>query len=95
MIFYLDNEDKFHIYYSRSAIIFVYYSQALNKPMKTKTRWVNKNIFSDDHIFGIIEYLKSDKDSDKRIGIGFLEQTLKVKISGEIIGYSDGRKTVV
>lgn len=89
MIFYLENGDKFHLYTTETDVIFVHFSDAVIKPLLTSTRWFGKNMFINEHMKKIIEFLKSNRQSDRNIGKAILEQTLKVNIHGTVIGWDE------
>lgn len=65
------------------------YSDVTGGPKLTDTRWKLIKKFEVGHIEKILTYLKSDRKGDKEIGRKFLEDTMKVRIIGEIIGYND------
>lgn len=90
MIFYLENDAKFHLYYSNYEVIYIEYVDAIQAPMITTVRWINKLAFKNEHIETIVEYLKSDSDTDKDIGKSLLEETMKIKIYGRIVGHYEG-----
>lgn len=89
MIFYLENGDKFHLYVTQVEVIYVHFSDALDKHSTTSTRWIGKNAFKEDHMLRIIDFLKSDREGDKAIGKSFLEQTLSINIVGKIVGHGE------
>ncbi len=90
MIFYLEHGDKFHIFYNNEEVIFVHFSTVLNAPTKSAVRWFGKTMFKNEHMKKIISFMQSEQQSDRNIGKAILEQTLKVRIIGEIIGWEDG-----
>ena len=87
MIFYLNNRNKFHLYFNSQEVIFILYEEAIEGPMKTSTRWVNKNMFKSGHMTTVVELLKSKHQGDRNIGLQMLEQTLKTSINGEVEGH--------
>ena len=87
MIFYLNNDCKFHLYFNAQQVIFVMYDSSLEGPMKTSTRWLHKETFDLDHMRNIIDLLKSNSRGDKNVGVKVLEQTLNVSINGEVEGH--------
>ncbi len=90
MVFYVENDNKFHLYYSSSDIIFVMYEDAIQHPHITQVRWKAKLAFNDDHIENIINKLKSPEKEVRETGKRMLEQSLNVKIYGEVVGHYEG-----
>lgn len=90
MIFYLENSAKFHIYYNNNEVIYIEYEDALLAPKITTVRWMQKSAFKNEHIEVIVKYLTSKEDTDRDIGKKLLEETLKLKIYGDIVGHYEG-----
>jgi hypothetical protein len=87
MIYYLDNDDKFILYDSPQDIIFCHYCSTLERATTRDMRWIDKSAFSRDHMDKIHKYLQSDDEGNRNIGKTIVEQTLKVIINGQVIGY--------
>lgn len=87
MIFYLDGNKKFHLYTSASDIIFMHYNDDIIKPAVTQVRWKTRAAFTNNHIESIIEKLKGDCETARALGVRMLEQSLKVKIYGRVVGH--------
>lgn len=90
MIVYLDGNKKFHLYSSASDVIFMHYNDSILEPAVTQVRWKSRTAFTNNHIEQIIEKLKSDDEVVKALGVKMLEQSLKVKIYGRVVGYYEG-----
>ena len=71
-------------------VIFMEYEDALRAPKITNIRWMRKNVGNNNHFANILTLLSSDKEGDPENGISLLEQTLKVKIHGRVVGYYEG-----
>jgi len=89
MIFYLDNNNKFHLYDTPSEVLFVYYENAIINPVSNSVRWKHKDKFKDLQMKEIVAFLKSKAESDRYLGKRFLEEALAVTIPGNIIGHTD------
>lgn len=87
MIFYLDGNKKFHLYSSASDVIFMKYDDNILQPAVTQVRWKSRTAFTNNHIEQIIEKLKSEDEKVKELGLKMLEQSLKVRIDGRIVGH--------
>jgi len=90
MIFYLENNAKFLIYYNNYEVIYVEYLDTISAPMLSTVRWINKLAFKTDHIENIINHLKSEEDANRDIGKALLEETMKIKIYGRVVGHYEG-----
>ena len=90
MIVYLENECKFHLMVYEQDVIFMEYEDALRAPKITNIRWMRKNINNDNHFSKIINFLASDAQGDAAKGITLLEDTLKIKIHGRVVGHYEG-----
>ncbi len=90
MIFYLEDDKKFHLYYSNSDIIFLMYEDGIQYPHITQVRWTAKLAFEDEHIENIVNKLKSEDPELRKTGKRMLEQSLNVKIYGEVVGHYEG-----
>lgn len=91
MIFYLENEMKFHLYYDNANIIFLLYSNGIHDPKVEQRRWRDR-IFGDesDHLPRIVDRLRSEDEEDRELGKKMLEQSLNVRINGRIVGHYEG-----
>ena len=92
MIFFLDNGDKFILYLGHVDVVFAIFSGITDKPLKQSVRWHSINIFDDGHIKDIYKYLKSEDENTKKIGKAFLEETLKVRIHGNISHHIESKR---
>jgi len=90
MIVYLENECKFHLMVYEQDVIFMEYEDALQAPKITNIRWMRKSIDKNSHFAKILSLLSSDEEGKAAIGIMLLEDTLKVKINGRVVGYYEG-----
>ena len=91
MIYYLENGDMFLLNYIDRLIIFVYHSSVTRNVLNTQTRWKFIQSLNSEHIDNIVKYLQSNQIKDNRIGIAILQDTLKVQIHGDIVGYAELR----
>jgi len=93
MIYYLDNGDKFLFYYTNHEVIFIPFCSVTGKIVKTSLTWEH-SVFPTTkvHCKGIERYLKSETDGNSVIGKQLLEQMLKIKIHGEIIGHGESEQ---
>ena len=87
MIFYLDGNRKFHLYTSVSDVIFMKYDDNIIDPKVTQVRWKPRLAFTNNHIENIINKLKDEDEATKALGLKMLEQSLKVKIYGKVVGH--------
>lgn len=88
MIFYLDNLHKFFISFNGGDLIFVLYNGDSESVATKATRWVASKLSKPGHIDSILNYMKSNDHVNKDIGKTMLEQLLKIRIYGRIIGNS-------
>lgn len=90
MIFYLENDAKFHLYFNNFEVIYLEYWDALRAPVLKTMRWIPKTAFKNKHLEEIVDYLKSTDDDSRDIGRTLLEETMKIKIYGKIVGHYEG-----
>jgi len=90
MIYYLNNECKFHLYVNGTDVIYIEYENALKRPVCRSVRWMHKLPFNKEHMDSIENKLQSNDPSEVLEGKKMLEQTLKIKINGEIVGHYEG-----
>jgi len=93
MIYYLDNNDMFLLYFTSSEVIFVYKCGVTAQVNKNTLKW-DSSFFpiQKKHCRNIERYLKSSEDGNRAIGKSMVEQMLKIKIHGEIVGFGESEQ---
>lgn len=89
MIYILNNKTKFFLSFNLQEVLFILWTSEDDGPRQRSSRWLHKNAFKNDHMQYIADLLGADEQSDRNIGLAILQQTLKVRIDGEVIARHD------
>jgi len=92
MIYYLDSNNSLLFYTTLTDVIVIEYLTGYSKPQMSSVRWKRKSALQTAHIDNIHSYLRSHNQVDRDIGKTLLEETMKIKINGRVIGYDESQE---